>query len=328
MFSRVSVLAAVAASLVLGTAPAAARTTTEWSAVPASDGGPDGRISLRHTLDPGASVTDGIAVTNRGSAPARFTVTAGDGVLGRNGAFDIAAGEPTGSGGWITVAGLDSGGITVAGGESKVLPVTIAVPADAVPGDHPAGVAVGVSADEGGVAVRRRIGVRVHLRVAGEVEPALAVREVGSSYSSSWLPFAPGTLRVDYVVANTGDVRLGAATTVDVAGPFDLAPTSAADGVDELLPGDSAARSVRVAVSPLFVLFGDVSVAATAVGADQVALPGATASSFSSGAIPWAELALVVLLVGGGALVVVRRRRTTADGGQSRADAAAASATR
>ncbi len=60
----------------------------------ASSAGPDGRISLRHTIDPGSGIDDAIAVSNLGTAPATYTVAPGDGILGDSGAFDIAAGDP------------------------------------------------------------------------------------------------------------------------------------------------------------------------------------------------------------------------------------------
>ncbi|MBK1785970.1 COG1470 family protein [Prauserella cavernicola] len=304
--------AAAALGLTLGPlVPAALAAQVEWSVAPANGDGPDGRISLRHVADPGATVGDAIAVTNLGAEPAEFSVASGDGVLGGNGAFDIARGEPTGSGSWIRVGGLDDGGLTLAGGETRVLPVTVTIPDRATPGDHPAGIAVGVSSAQDGVTVQQRIGVRLHLRVAGELEPAVDVRGVETSYTPSWIPFVPGTLRVDYEVANTGNVRLGATTTLDAAGPLGLASAEHTGRVDELLPGDDVARSAEVTVFPLFALFGDLTATPLAVGEDQVPLPAAGTHSFTSVAVPWLELAVLVLV---GLLVrrVVRRRRATA----------------
>src|SRR5690606_31890268 len=160
--------------------------TVEWSVAPADAAGEDGRIPLRHVVDPGATIADNIAITNHGSAASTFTVQAGDGVVGANGAFDIAEGTAEGSGAWIRIDGLDAGALTLAAGETRVLPVTVAVPANATPGDHPAGIVVGVSKGEDGVTVTHRIGVRVHLQVAGELAASLAVTDTHATFAPSW----------------------------------------------------------------------------------------------------------------------------------------------
>lgn len=316
------VLAAAALAATLGTvAPSAAHgavralppaTVAEagvrWSVAPADDDGPDGRVSLRHVLDPGASVSDAIAVTNLGSGPAEFSVTAGDGVVSPDGAFDVADGEPVRSGSWVAVDGLDDGRLALDGGETRVLPVHVRVPAEATPGDHPAGVVVGLSEDAGGVTVTHRIGVRLHLQVAGDLAPALEVRGMTTTFTPSWVPFAPGTLRVGYEVANTGNTRLGAATRVGATAPLGLATTGGADDIDELLPGDTAVRVLELRAWPLMALSGDVSVAALTVGDDQLALPQAVGTAFSLAAVSWTGVAVLALLV---VLAVLRHRART-----------------
>ncbi|GAA1816749.1 hypothetical protein [Nesterenkonia flava] len=67
--------------------------------------------------------------------------------------------------------------------------------------------------DSGGVGMESRVGVRVHLRVAGDLVPTLAVTGLETRYEGSWNPFTPGTLYVDYRVENTGNVRLGSEST-------------------------------------------------------------------------------------------------------------------
>lgn len=302
---------AAAPALAVDDSPAAPPSTdgiVHWSVAPADGDGPDGRVSLRHVLDPGETVDDAIAVTNLGDQPAEFAVTAGDGIVGTDGAFDIEVEEASGSGTWITVDGLDQGGLVLESGETRVLPITVGVPDDALPGDHPAGVVVGMSAQDDGMTVTHRIGVRLHLQVTGELAPALELREVASSFTPSWIPFAPGTLRVDYEVENAGNVRLGATTLVDASGPFELTSTRGTARVDELLPGDVATGVVETRAWPLFALSGDTSLAALTVGEDQVPLPATTVDAFTVVAISWTGLAvLMVLLVV--AVVAVRRRR-------------------
>ncbi|WP_229052600.1 DUF916 domain-containing protein [Aeromicrobium sp. Leaf350] len=298
MLRTTSTLVALLLALVgVGLTAAPSQADTEWSVGPATAAGPDERISLRHVVDPGASVSDHIAVTNLGSEPAAFTVVAGDGLLGDNGAFDIATGEPADSGGWITIGGLAEGGtVAVAAGETRVLPVTIDVPADATPGDHPAGIAVALSAGGDDVTVTHRVGVRLHLQVAGEIEPALSVDVTDTDYSSSWIPFAPGTLTVRYEIENTGNARVGAGTRVEASGLFGLGSTEELVTVDELLPGDSATGVVELDAWPTLYLSGSVEAAGLVVGEDQVTAPGATTADFRGLAIPWTGLLLLALL--------------------------------
>lgn len=299
---------AVLLAPVIGSVPSAAAATITWSVAPATGEAADGRISLRHTVDPGGSVEDAIAVTNTSEVAAEFAVATGAGIVGDGGAFDLAPGEPTGAGQWITVQGVKDGSLTLKPGETRVLPVRIAVPAEATPGDHPAGIVVGVSQGEQ-VTVTHRVGVRIHLRVAGELQPALELSEVASSYEPAWAPFLPGTLSVSYRVTNTGNVRLGATPGLAVSGPLDLFGVDAAgQPVAELLPGDVATGTVTTQAHPLFVLFGHLTVNPTRVGADELDLPAATGTGFSQTAVSWTGLAavgLVALLV----VVALRQRR-------------------
>lgn len=302
----------MAIAVVSGTAPAHAQTgTLEWTVTPADADGPDDRISLRHDVEPRDVVEDHIAVTNLGDAAAQFTVAAGDGVIGSSGAFDLAPGEPVAAGGWLGIEGLGDGGtLELDAGVTTVLPVTISVPRDVTPGDHPAGIVVSVSQTVGGVSVTNRVGVRVHLRVAGDVEPALAVDVLSTSYTPSPIPFAPGTLEIEYVVENTGNVRLRAAPQVAVAGPLGvLEAQQAVTGIEELLPGTSSAGRAELQVPPLFALFGELGVSPVAVGQDQIPAGQAAVSSFSGPAISWTGVAVLVLLLLAAVLLVRRRRR-------------------
>ncbi len=320
VFSLAAAPAASAASAVPAASAAEVSSpeapAVEWSVVPADGSGPDGRISLRHELEPGTSTGDAIAVTNLSAEAADFIVAAGDGRVGADGAFDVGTEAPERGGAWVSVEGADiDGALTLAAGETRVLPVTIAVPADATPGDHPAGIVVGRSASDGGVTLTHRVGVRLHLQVAGEIEPALRIDAASASYAPSWNPFALGTLAVEYTVTNTGNVRLGASGALDAAGPLGMLRTGTERGeTRELLPGDTATQRVEVGLLPLVLLAGEVIVTPVALGDDRLTLPDAATSGFSALAMPWSVLVLVVLVVAAvvAAVIAVRagRRRS------------------
>ncbi|GAB2984491.1 COG1470 family protein [Frigoribacterium salinisoli] len=331
-------LAVVATALLAGPlavagapdATAAPAPASEWTLGPADADGPDDRISLRHELDPGTSVDDHVAVTNLGGTAETFVVEAGDGRTGASGAFDVAPAQesPGGPGTWVALGGLEPGGtLALEPGETRVLPVTVTVPADATPGDHPVGITAGVtSGDE--VTVSNRLGVRLHLRVAGEVAPQLAVTDVRTSYEPSLVPFAPGTARVSYDVANEGNVRVAASPTVSTGGFFGLGATTGSGEPRELLPGESATQTVELPAAPSVLLAGDLTVSPLAVGDD--ALPGADAASadLAGLALSWTGLALVLLVAAVVVLLAVRARRrrgarTAAAGGGAAGGAAA-----
>jgi hypothetical protein len=280
----------------------------EWSVAPATADEPDGRISLRHTIHPGGAVEDAIAVTNLSESSATFTVVTGAGMIGEDGAFDIG-GRAESAGMWVSVDGLDGDKVTLEPGEVRVLPVVIEVPAEAAPGDHPAGIAVGLS-QGAGVTVTHRIGVRVHLRVGGEIRPELTVKVNRASFEGSWIPFGAGRATIDYEVVNTGNVRLGATTVAQAAGPFGWGASSSpvGDAATELLPGDAVSRTVSIEAPALIRLGGSVAVTPKVVGADDVQPPQAIRAAFSIFAIPWTGIMLTVCLVAA-ALAIRRRRR-------------------
>ncbi|QGQ18230.1 hypothetical protein GC089_01770 [Cellulomonas sp. JZ18] len=278
-------------------APEAA--TTTWSLVPASAEGPDGRVSLRHELDPGAQVTEHLALTNHTDAPQTFALAAGDGVVTPAGDFDLppTGTAPRAAGAWLDVPAT----VEVGPGATVVVPVTLTVPADARPGDHPAGVvaslATPVGADDARVVLDSRVGVRLHLRVTGDIAAALAVTDVATRYVPSWNPFAPGAVEVSYVLQNTGDVRLGADATVAVDPWLGASASTAGDPVREVLPGGSVARSVVVpGVWPVLRAGVDVSAEPAVVGEDVVPVaPSAAAASASVWTPPYAQAALLLV---------------------------------
>lgn len=317
--------AAHATAHTTATPDAVSAPAAEWSVVPADADGPDGRISLRHVIEPGETARDAIAVTNQGTEASRFSVAAGDGITGSGGAFDVSLDESSGSGTWISVGGLDDGALTLDAGQTRVLPVELSVPADATPGDHPAGIVVGISTDVDGVTVTHRVGVRVHLRVAGDIAAALDVTEMGTSFTPSWVPFAPGTLRVDFEVANTGNVRLGSTANVEAAGLAGALPAGNRYEIAEILPGDVARGSAEMTVWPLLALFGDVTITATSVGEDSIDEPPATAQSFTVAAVSWTGVA-GLLLVGGLVVLLIARRRRRARREAKRLDEAVTAA--
>lgn len=317
--------------------PAQPSQKLSWALRPATGEEADGRVSLRHTLAEGEQAADALALTNFSDRPVSFDVYASDGTVTASGNFDlIPRGEESTDGGlWITLESVSGatpragGGLTIqtAPGETVVVPVTIQVPENATPGDHPAGIVAELNPeDPSGVAFSTRVGVRAHLRVSGDIVGKLSAEDLQVSYEHSWNPFAPGVLKVSYVQSNAGNVRLGGEATTTVQGPFGVLAESVSAETREILPGQGVSEEVELPVWPLFRVSGEVSVVPAVVGEDAVeAALSAGSADFGAWAIPWAQLALLVALAGLVLGARAHRRRSNA-AVQARIDAAVAAA--
>ena len=299
--------------------PAAASTQVTWGVRPADTVHGAARPNFAYTLPPGGTLSDALVVTNKGDAPLALDVYAADGFLTPDGTLDVlgAGEESTALGAWVRV---DTPEIVLEPGAAAEVPFTLTVPDDAQPGDYAAGIVSSLLVENAaGVSVDRRLGSRVHLRVSGDLAPALAVTGLRVDYDAGGNPVAPGAATVTFTVTNTGNARLAPTEQVQVAGLFGLGRArAAAVDVPELIPGASVQRSVRVdGVWPLVR-----TTATIALGGEVVALPGAAAADAAppvpgvvatgtAWAVPWAligALALVVALVALRVLAGRRRR--------------------
>lgn len=306
-------LVAVAAALAVGVGgvlatagPAAAEEAApvSWSVTPADASGPDGRFSVEHEIDPGASVDDFLAVRNLGAEEVTFALSAADGFYNDNGRFDMLPSDQQSvdAGTWISLPES----VTVAPADMVVVPFTVNVPANAEPGDHAAGIAASVmstsSGDGAAVGVESRVGFRVMTQVTGELEPAFSVQHVVADYRTSWNPLQPGDLAVSFDVVNEGNVRLSVGGIVDIAGRQVAFPTGA-ERQQDILPGEHHTFAVDFdEVWPLFGFAGEIVVSptVTTVSGDIAEVAPASTSIFVW-AVPWPQLLVLVGL----ALVIV-----------------------
>ncbi|QOC92502.1 WxL protein peptidoglycan domain-containing protein [Micromonospora craniellae] len=312
-----AVVLALAAGTVLGATPgsATAAESLTWGVAPSNPDGPDGRSSFEYKLDPGATLTDRVAITNHSNRPVTLDVYASDAFTTQQGGFDLLAAseKPVDVGSWIT---FQNRTVTVPSTSRLTVPFTLAVPANATPGDHPGGIvaslaATGADGQGNQVAVHHRVGTRVHLRVTGELDPALNVENVTVNHDGSWNPLRGGTVTAEVTVRNTGNVRLTGQPELTVTGPFGLAGrVETGERLPEILPGDSYRTSIRLdGVPPLFRLQATLTVAPEAV-TDEVLDPAPRTVTHRVGlwAPPWPHLVILLLLGAAIWLTVVRRR--------------------
>lgn len=339
--SGAAVSTGAVSAAVVSAAPAAAPTDdVTWGVRTATNDQGTDRENFRYTVDPGATVSDELVVTNHGEGTLSLDVYAADGYTTSAGQLDVLTrdeensdadnSDETGSvnvGAWLEPG---VGQVRLEPGESADVPFTLRVPDDATPGDYAGAILTSrtVTADEAGLDYETRSGIRVYLRVAGDLEPSLTVTDAHVEYQQTLNPFGSGDATVTYTVRNEGNVRLAASQDVTVAGPFGwLAARGSADDLPELLPGETWPVSVPVdGVAPLFWMGADIVLVAQlpdVAGATPGVAP--VEARATGAAVPWLPLVIVVLLAAV-VVVIVRRRRTRGQREDARVQAAVAKA--
>jgi hypothetical protein len=115
---------------------------------PASATGPNGRSYLSYGVTPGAVLRDYVALLNYSPVPLSLQVYVTNASETPNGGFGLlpAGHSVTGVGAWVSLPPVDStvrvNAKTSSGPGRLVVPLTVAVPDNATPGDHVGGVVV------------------------------------------------------------------------------------------------------------------------------------------------------------------------------------------
>lgn len=313
-------VALLAAVLFLLTVPAPTLARADGGTVglsinPATATGPDSRTRFSYKVKPGQRVSDHVLVRNVGSRPLKVTLLSAQAYNAEDGSYALRPTDTKASdvASWVRFDGDKARLVfTLPAGKSTIVGFSITVPANASPGDHPAGIiAAATSSGDGQLAVERRIANRLYVRVAGDLQPVLTASSFTGSYAGGLNPF-DGTVTVTAVLNNTGNVALSGVVDVDVRTWFGaLVGTSVQTEVSEILPGNTRTVSFQVAgvpqagyVQPHLLLRSSV----VGDAPDPGPLPVIERDTFLL-ALPWVLLALVALGVGGWFLLRWWRRR-------------------
>lgn len=285
------------------------------SAQPVSDDGPL-RTRFDYSMSPGQTLEDAYSVTNRSTGPQTFTVYATDAFNTDEGAFGLleSGATPTDAGAWISFSGAPSVQVTLQPDESTTIPFTVRAPDDATPGDHAGGLVASVQSPDGQVLVDRRLGTRLYVRVAGDLQPGLTIAGISSSYAPSLNPFA-GETTVTFTVRNAGNVALSGDLKTEVRGLFGIGlATSLEQDLSEMLPGSTRTVTTTVSGVGQWVYLNPVVTVYPRV--DETAPNPGPLTSVSRDTVlfvvPWVALVLLLLsaLVWGG--IRLSRRRNDA----------------
>jgi hypothetical protein len=285
-----------------------------FSVQPSGPDGPGGRDYFIYDLAPGEQFGDTVAVSNLGDEPVRFALYATDAFNTEDGAgFTLLREEedPVDVGSWIRLAAEE---YVVPPGSRIDVPFSITVPDDATPGDHAGAIVAqplveAPAAGDDGLSfdVRFRIGARVYLRVDRPLQPELRITQLDVRQDQGLGPTS-GSLRVEYVVRNTGNVRLTPTANLRVTGPLGLTlRTLERRELPELLPGGEVTIAETATGLPLLGrLHAELDV--TAEGADVQRTTGAWA-------VPWSLVVVVGLVLVGWRVRRRRRSRPRRGGG-------------
>ncbi|MFJ1701947.1 hypothetical protein [Kitasatospora sp. NPDC088346] len=295
-------------------APAEGPQAQTFGIQPAGTTEPDSRGTFSYAATPGALVKDHVAVWNYSDQPLTLRLYPADAFNTDSGGYDVLPeGRPSSAAGTWLKAAADS--LTLPARSRQIVPFTLAVPADATPGDHPAGIVAALrqeskDAQGNAVTVDQRVGARVNIRVAGALRSELKVEDTRVAYHPSANPLGTGRTTVSYTVRNTGNVRLGGKQAVRVTNLFgSVATGSAPADLQELLPGNAVSYRVEVSGAyPTFLGTAGITVDPLPIGADRD--PGLTSTVHKQryAGIPWSLLAVLLPLALGGSWWWRRRR--------------------
>ncbi|GIF69722.1 hypothetical protein Ais01nite_77570 [Asanoa ishikariensis] len=310
----VALAAALTATGLFGSPAQAADGDVAWTVRTASNSFGADRSSFSYAVNPGGKVDDTMVVANHGKTALDLAVYAADGFTTQTGQLDLLTRDKQSKaiGVWLRAGGEQ---VTVQPGKSVDVPFTVAVPDNATPGDYVGGVVTSLTQpdQEQGINVERRLGIRVKLRVGGELTPQLTIENLHVAYAGPGNPFGKGDATVTYTIHNTGNAIESAQQAVSLSGPFGWlkASASSVQPTPELLPGESwtvtvpvhgVAPAVRLAATAtLTPLVTDASGSTTAL--DTIA---ATAHGW---AVPWTLVLFVVVLIAVVVAIVVLTRR-------------------
>ncbi|CAN5611457.1 hypothetical protein BH10ACT8_BH10ACT8_18360 [soil metagenome] len=312
------------------TADAAPPTTKAPAATfgigPASAKKLDGRQLLNYLASPGARLTDHVAVVNIAATPVTLNLYTADAANGADGSIGYRAKAAARTdANWIvldTPTGKPS--VTVPARSTLIIPITLAVPERATPGDHALGVIVSLTSKVNGASGQRvdfeqRVALRTYIRVSGALRPSLAIEGLSASYHGTLNPFGTGTVSVHYRLRNNGNIKLGGRQSLSVTGLFGRSGTvGALADVPLLLPGSSVLVEARVSqVRPGFSMHAKVKVSPLKLPSDVNPPTRDALASAQFWAVPWSTLVGLLILLLGLAVAAwwLRRRRSRPGGG-------------
>ena len=277
---------------------------------PAGPTGPDKRPWLYYSVTPGGILTDYVAVQNYSVKPIDVDVYAADAGTNTTGQFTLSEQQSkmVDAGGWITLD-LKSSKVTVPPRNAKgaghvLIKLEMKIPANASPGDHGAGIIAslkgfGRNAQGDVITFNQRVATRVYVRVSGAFHPGFTISALKASYSGNWNPFGFGSMKLHYVVKNTGNLKLGGRQVIHIQGLVPWAYNyKGVPDIPLMLPGGSVTVDTFVPnVFPLIWETVRVEVTALQLPSDLNPYIPVQQASIHVWAIPWTLIATIIVVL-------------------------------
>ncbi|MFL6173342.1 MAG: hypothetical protein ACJ716_10690 [Marmoricola sp.] len=263
----------------------------------------DDRGRYDYEIAPTKYREDFIALYNYAYTPVTVRLLPRDASNTLGGDFTVqpSAAAPQDVGKWIAVAKTE---VRIKPRSMTIVPFQIGVPYNATPGDHVGALIVSLLAHppgkNAGVVVEHRVGLRVYLRVPGQLKPQLSIEHLKSTFSGGLTAFGLGRTTVSYDVHNTGNIRLSTTQALRLSRTFGLPDAASADPakIAELLPG-STIRVTRELGRHWTIGTLTTSVTLHPMSPDKgaVAIPSVHAT-LARTVIPWALVLILLVLLG------------------------------
>jgi hypothetical protein len=301
-------------SAVVGAPPASAAGNGLYSIQPATISGQNPREWFNYLLNPGATVTDAVTVTNLTTQSIGFTLYTADAINAQGGGFAInPPDKPKRTvGSWIT---LSDSLFTLPPHTLANVPFTLRVPRNVTPGDYAGGIVlqtVQPAVEKRGnltFDVYNDVGSRVYVRIAGPLHPGLAISKLSvKTHGFAGLVGGPVSSSVTYTLTNTGNQILNPTARLSVSPLLGSGVTVPPRIFSSLLPHNSATVTYKIkSMEPWLRLAASLKVSSGA---------GTTAAGDNAWVIPWLLiLALVVIIVLAWWLLRRRRRKRQGEAG-------------
>jgi hypothetical protein len=279
--------------------------------------GGDERGAYDYEILPRGVVRDWVAVSNYRDQPITVRLFGKDATSSPGAPFEVQQSEeaPKDLGAWIA---LRKTRLTIPARTEIVVPFQLGVPYNATPGDHAGAIVLSLLAKEpkpqgGSIVVDHRVALRVHLRVPGDLKPALAIQGLAVHWDGQGDVRGRGDATVSFLVRNTGNVVLDVDDDVELSRALGL-PAVHLRGVPvkALLPGGTT-RVERVAKGALGTGPMKARVSLHGVPTDPELKDKDVDVSTTRGfaAWPWLSIAVVLalaVLLGAGGWYERRRR--------------------
>lgn len=173
-----------------------------------------------HTIEPGETASDGVLLLNNSNAEKTLRVYAVDSINSSDGAFACAqaSDEKVSVGAWTTLMASE---VTLAAGETQVVPFTIAVPLDASVGESNGCIVIqekkAETEQQSGINFSFRTGIRIAVTIPGDIVRSIQIESFDHTVAEN------GIHQLNISTLNSGNVSVDTTIATHVQSLFGTA---------------------------------------------------------------------------------------------------------